>query len=316
MTREEIIFIVTSYIEQHISGLEVENSKVDFKSRWYVLTDEKGINEFLKDTTAIVNTFGPDGFIVIGYDESDKKLFDSSFSDSGLSDTSKLIDLINKKVDRLFNVDILEQEILGNKISIIHLPPSFDKPHVIRNYRYTDKNGNSKEEPNKVFVRKGSTTRVAGKTDFELMYWDRKNITPEYQLHSAISDLRINAKPMHSGSDRLIDGFRVNFYLTIENYGSRPTGLKTAELNLTYFENPAPHEILVCRDYLPSTIIIKPGEVIRIAVQLSSSSYSGMSYNEGIKKMQEFQQSNKYFTNKITYTTVFGNKIVSDLIFT
>lgn len=42
---------------------------MDFKTKWYDLTNETEINEFVKDTSAIANTPGLHGFIVIGYGE-------------------------------------------------------------------------------------------------------------------------------------------------------------------------------------------------------------------------------------------------------
>src|SRR4030095_4495462 len=144
-----------SYIDQSMSGLEVENQKVDFKSQWYKLKTRRGINEFLKDTSAMANTFGPDGIIIIGYNEKDKSQSNVSFKDSGLPDTSQLTDIINSKVDRLFQINVFETNINGFSTSIIQIPPSIDKPHVIRNYQTCDKSTDvvTREEQQRIFIR-------------------------------------------------------------------------------------------------------------------------------------------------------------------
>lgn len=59
----EIENFVKSIIYQSKEGLNKEYSKFDFKKEWCNLKELKGINEFLKDTSAIANTFGPDGYI-------------------------------------------------------------------------------------------------------------------------------------------------------------------------------------------------------------------------------------------------------------
>ncbi|MES2454792.1 MAG: RNA-binding domain-containing protein [Bacteroidota bacterium] len=146
--QHQIITQAASYINQSIAGLEVKNAKIDFKASWYNLTQPPGINEFIKDTGAIANSFGPDGMIIIGFDDKKKELSHATFAESGLRDSSQLPHLINKRVDRLFYFSLIETEILGFKISILHIPPSFDKPHVTRNYQTFDK----QTSPRKIFI--------------------------------------------------------------------------------------------------------------------------------------------------------------------
>jgi hypothetical protein len=81
---------VKSAITQLISGLKVENLKFDFKLLWYILNEQKGKSEFIKDSSAIANTFGPDGFIVIGYDDRKKAFSGAGFDNSGIPDSSGL----------------------------------------------------------------------------------------------------------------------------------------------------------------------------------------------------------------------------------
>ena len=119
MERNTIETLVTSYIDQDLGGQEIENPKFDFKAKWYDLQKPKDINEFLKDTSAIANTFGLDGFIIIGYDSKLKSFNQVSFSDCNLKDSSHLNDLINKRVDRLFDIAVYDLLVNNNKISVM-----------------------------------------------------------------------------------------------------------------------------------------------------------------------------------------------------
>jgi hypothetical protein len=84
MTRLQIIDLVTSQITDSLSGMNKEHPKLDFKSTWYDLKNEAQINEFIKDNSAIANTPGLDGFIVIGYDDAGRSFTQAAFADSGL----------------------------------------------------------------------------------------------------------------------------------------------------------------------------------------------------------------------------------------
>ncbi len=214
MNEQQIKSIIQSYLEQAQQGLDKENPKLDFKLEWPDLKNETKINEFLKDTTAIANTPGLDGFLVFGYDEKKKKFQNANFEDCGLRDENELQNLIIKRVDRAFTFSNHDVEIDGNFLSAIHLPPSFDKPHVIRNYK--SKNGNETEH--RVFIRHGTTTRVATKYDYDFMNYDRKNCLPEYSLHITTATTGYSLNPS-GGKDKLIGN------LTIENNGLRPVAI-------------------------------------------------------------------------------------------
>ncbi|MGN6421454.1 MAG: RNA-binding domain-containing protein, partial [Pseudobacter sp.] len=100
MTQQEIELYISSMINQSLAGQDIEHPKLEFKSQWYDLKDEKTKASFIKDTTAMANTVGLDGFIVIGYDESKQQFMPVQFSDCGFQDTSELPDKINTQVDR------------------------------------------------------------------------------------------------------------------------------------------------------------------------------------------------------------------------
>jgi Putative DNA-binding domain len=320
MERSEIEKTVKSYIEQDLGGQEIENPKCDFKAKWYDLKIPKDINEFLKDTSAIANTFGPDGLIIIGYDSKQKSFTQASFFDSNLKDTSYLSDLINKKIDRLFDIAVYDLVINGNKISVLHIPPSIDKPHVIRNYQTFDKSNNAKDEQHKIFVRKNTSTYPASKNDIELMFYDRKNIIPDYKLVCSyhIDTLHLNASSHYNGSQREITGVKAGINLVFENLGKRPVAVIEIQISFTFFENPNPHEIMYFttdNQYRGSEIIVQPNKIEGVAINLKSDYYKNNSYNKTQEFIKELNEGKRdLITNSLILILSTGNKLKSNLI--
>jgi predicted HTH transcriptional regulator len=115
--------VVRPLIAQVMNDQEAERSKIDFKRSWYDLTNKKDINEFAKDTSAIANSFGPDGFIIIGVDVVAKTFFPAKFHHSRMKDTALIIDLLAKKFSEPFEIGIYDMTVDGNELSIIQIPP-------------------------------------------------------------------------------------------------------------------------------------------------------------------------------------------------
>ena len=177
MDIERIQHIVHEHIEQSLMDIDKESLKFDFKYEWYPLNSLKGINEYLKDVTAMANTYGLDGFIVIGFDERRKQFKPAKFDDSGLKDTNELNKIIIKRVSHLFEFNSYDLIINGSALSVLHIPPAWEKPFFIRNYQTFDKQNKIKKEYHqKVFVRKNTGTFAASKYDIDLMYYDRKTL--------------------------------------------------------------------------------------------------------------------------------------------
>lgn len=263
MNEQQIKIIISGYLADDQAGLSKENPKLDFKTRWYDLKDNSEINEFLKDTSAIANTPGLDGFVVIGYDEKFPKTYhDAYFSQSNLKDSNELVGLLIKRVDRAYNITCYDMEIDGHKLSVLHIPPSFDKPHVIKSYQ---KKTNPPTE-HRVFIRNGTTTRVATKYDFDFMAYDRKNNTPEYSLF--LSTSKGSMHPTH-GIDQQIN---LNTGIIIENSGLRPVAIKELELTfyypdqtVTYFARDNKEERFDTNISV-SNLIIHPAEIKKFTV--------------------------------------------------
>lgn len=261
MTEEQLIPIIESYINQSIQGLDKEDPKFDFKRKWYDLTKKNEINEFLKDTTSIANTVGLDGFIIIGFDEKTSKYYPAKFSDCNLRDSNELNGLIIKRVDRLFQISNYDIEIDNNQLSILHIPPSFDKPHVIRNYIY--KNG--KEEVHRIWVRHGTTTRIATKYDIDFMNYDKKNLIPEYLIYmsSSLMGYIANLYPSNTGESKI----RLKLNLNFENAGHRPVAINKIVLELKWpdssykFISSLNIEASSNQHIKVSNIVIQPGRI-------------------------------------------------------
>lgn len=320
MERDTIETLVTSYIEQDIGGQEIENPKCDFKAKWYNLQNPKDINEFLKDTSAIANTFGLDGYIIIGYDSKLKSFTQATFSDSNLKDTSYLNDLVNKKIDRLFDIAVYDLLIKDNKISVLHIPPSLDKPHVIRNYQTFDKNNNIvRDEQHRIFVRKSTSTYPASKNDIELMFYDRKNIIPDYKILCSFhtDTLNIHTSSHHNGTQREISGLKATMNLVFENLGKRPVAIIEIQISFTLFEDPSSHEIIhftTGNGYRGSEIIVQPNRIEGVIINLKSDFFK-FGYDATERLVNDLNGAKRHIISKnLTLLLSTGEKLKCDLI--
>jgi hypothetical protein len=212
---DRILAVVHEHLEQSLLHLDKESLKFDFKYEWYDLTTLKGINEYLKDTTAMANTYGLDGFIVMGFDERRKLFKDARFEDCGLKDTNELNKIIIKRVSHLFELNSYDIMIDGHPLSVLHIPPAWEKPFFIRNYQtFTKTKKVKKEYHQKVFVRKNTGTFSATKYDIDLMYYDRKNIEPDYRVFMNI--FKVSFLPLEQ---------IISIKFTVENAGKRPIAI-------------------------------------------------------------------------------------------
>ena len=216
---------VVELIDQSIRGADMENIKVDFKSRWYSLTLSPDVNEFLKDTSSIANTFGLDGLIIIGYDEKKKEVLGATFGDCGLKDSSQIRNIVIKRMSHPFEISTFDIDYYGKIVSVIHLPPSLEKPHIIKNYQKFRKEGDDPiEYPQEIFIRKNTGTYRATKSDIDIMYYDRKNLEPDIDVYGQF----ISAQPDINNTP---DGY--NIKVLIENKGRRPFAILDYKLTLT-----------------------------------------------------------------------------------
>lgn len=231
MTEDQIKEKVKSILKKVDNDQEIENPKIDFKKDWYKLNENgKAYYEFLKDTSAISNTFGLDGYIIIGYDEKKRTYHDTKFIDCELGDTSKIYPLINKNITDPFDINIYDIDLDGHLMSVIHLPPSINKPHVIKLFKKFDKKGNIRQEQNRIFIRKSTGIFPASKYDLELMYYDKKNNIPEYEIRVDATkiDFREIGTNIHSKRTQFV------IYFTIENLGRRVIAINDMTISVEF----------------------------------------------------------------------------------
>jgi len=109
MDMNQIEAMVRASLAQASAGQEIERSKIDFKETWYNLKKDEEANEFVKDSSAIVNSYGPDGFIVIGFSISKKSYKPAKFKDCGLRDVSDLVDILSSRLSEPFSIDVIDE---------------------------------------------------------------------------------------------------------------------------------------------------------------------------------------------------------------
>lgn len=305
MTIAEIQSYIGSLIDQAFAGQSIEHPKLDFKRQWYDLIDVKGISTFIKDTTAMANTVGLDGFIVFGFDETDLTFHATTFSDSKLKDTAQLPDLINRYVDRAFDIRYYPITVREQPLNVLHIPPSLDKPHVIRLHRSWPK-GVLKEEKHKIFVRKTSKIEEANKYDFDLMYYDRKNITAPAALHVSfdLGSLYANVKPGElSNGVQQTECIYGTLGITFENTGGRAIPIKSMILEVAVNEDDYSADWLSMyfnkagKDPAKITVI-EPNSLVHHDLAFESLTHFSIVAKEALTRLMEFTTRPKFLIIK------------------
>lgn len=209
------------------NGGTVENPKVELKRQWWDFSQARGRNEFLKDITAIANTPGEDGYIIIGIDE-DGAFFNAPFPAGAYNDPSKISGLIYRKIVEPMDVEFYEHEVDGKNIVVVHIPKSQNKPHVMKYFN---------DRQHYIPIRKGTSVCPASKYDLDLMYAERNRLViPPYKLDIYLPP---QTKIEHILAVRIADTETIAIRVYILNLGQYINMIKDAELIL--IENE--HEI-------------------------------------------------------------------------
>jgi len=309
MNFEEVKKEISSLLSLSLSGQEIENPKVDCKRQWYNFNSEEDKSKFLKDSSSIANTVGLDGFIIIGYDEKNKTFFDAAFSDCGLRDTSDLNGIINKNVNRFYDISNHDIVYDGHKLSILHIPPSFDKPHVLTCYK-NFKNGIPKEEKHRIFVRKGTSSDYATKYDLEFMYYDRKNVIPEYDISTSMNLDKMELYPNIYQNE--IYGVRLQVKFTFENIGRRPIAIVLIDFQCSF--DPPDEEINIeFTTGMLDPIIIHPNEMIDKEMKLDAKNFPVESFSFDMR--DKFNSKRRHLQTQYLTLRASNNKVIkSELI--
>lgn len=265
MEKDQFDF-VESRLAIAAAGGSVEEIKLDLKKEWYKLRDDAGkkneleISEFLKDVSAIANSYGGgDGYIIIGVKElkgnKGVEFFESNLTDSGYDDESDFINLLKSRIDKVFNIQILDHTFTideaERKVSIVYIPPSISKPHVVVEYR----NRNNQVFKNEVFIRIGGTNEIASKADFDRMYLERPTIQTEseIELNIQLRDLKFRVNESHNFHNMYSVQCIFPYGVSLENLGYRLITFNKVEIKFDFeFE---PTSLFFSKRYTPLKFI-------------------------------------------------------------
>ncbi|ATF11597.1 ATP-binding protein [Brevibacillus brevis X23] len=155
-------------------GVQHENPSIELKREFWDLSSNTGKEEYAKDLTVFANSQYGAGDIIVGIDGDTGDICHTTLP----IDAAKLVDIISSKVMEPFSVEFYEVVVKGQNIVIVHIPRSFNKPHILRSY---------KQREMFIPIRKGTRTVPANKYDLDLMYSEReKEIIPPYRLEPFI----------------------------------------------------------------------------------------------------------------------------------
>lgn len=231
MSSDEMQRLILKIIEKAKNGLQVEENKIELKNEWYNFDDKgnkkKVESEFLKDMTAIANCFGPEGYLIIGINEKTGETKNSPFRECGLRDLTEIRNLVVKNVDKPYDFEYQEVQIEDSIIGIFSIPPSIEKPHIIK-YFISKKD---KEIEQYIPIKKATGIFPSTRADIELMYYDRKNIAPEYDLDLIVYQPNFN---FYRGTQAL----NGNFQLAFQNNGTKPIAIVKLTFTIVEFSSP------------------------------------------------------------------------------
>lgn len=257
---------VKNKILQVLNGYKLETNKFELKVKWYDLSWKNNANarnkdyyEFLKDCTSIANSYGgEDGFIIIGVDQGNCALRNTDINDSGKDDSAKIKDLLNSNVTSGLTIDIDYVEVNGHKISVIYIPPSTEKPHVILEY-YSPAGQNFKNE---IFTRKGSSATIADKYDIDKMYWERSNITIDRKINVSfnIANIKIEFSNYFPNTAQYP---YIDITAVLENSGTR--ALAICKIVLVLEIEGELHNFINTR-FVSETLVIHPGNIMSLSL--------------------------------------------------
>lgn len=179
---------IRSICNQIKSGVQYENPRIELKREFWDLTTDDGKNDFAKDLTVMANSHYGAGNIIVGIDGKTGDLYLNLLP----YDAAELANIINRKVLEPFTVEFYEIQVDNKNIIVVHIPKSYNKPHILRNY---------KQREMYIPVRKGTRTVPADKYDLDLMYSEREKIViPPYRLEPFVrADLILIYPAIFSG---------------------------------------------------------------------------------------------------------------------
>jgi len=109
------------------------------------------------------------------------------------------------------------------------------------------------------------------------MYYDRKNIIPDYLIHA---NFHIKASSIGSNAQSNATDFKT--HLTLENVGRRPVAINRLKIKIHEDEKPSKYDIVHFESgdtFIANNILIESGQI----------------WNGGIQLQQDDSSNNRYF---------------------
>jgi len=273
---EEVKEIIEYSIQKCINGHPVERPNLEFKSIWPNLKSKnEDYYKFVRNLCSIANSVSDKfGIIIFGFNEKTREFVDTSFRDTGLRDTSELQKLITKNITEPFPIEIDTIDIEENTLSVIIIPKSYAKPHVMGEYKTFKNEKINNGYKNYIPVRKETNINTANKYDLDLMYYDRKNMV--FDKKTILTPLSVSIENIF-GLDLLkvlvtVENIGIryiafrNFYIDIELRETQGEN-RSRRMNATSFRNVEYEEIIRPGD---KNIIIKPNSIVDLEVSFSN----------------------------------------------
>lgn len=148
---------LTSIWEKAKSGVQVEGTNLDLKREWWNFNTQ--LEEFLKDTCLMANNHSGESYIIIGMDE-DGILHNAPVPE----DEANIQSRHKSRIEPIIALRIEEFTLNGSIISVLTIPHSTNRPHVVKRFGNRD---------NWIPIKVGSSTLTASRADLDEMYKER-----------------------------------------------------------------------------------------------------------------------------------------------
>lgn len=196
-----------------------EGTKLDFKLKIDLFT-ESGKKEFSKDVSAIANSKGGRGYLVIGVEDKSKEII--GIKDEDLFEEERVQQVISSRCEPPIPIEVEFQELEGKKIGIIIIYDGNQKPYQVK-------------ETGAFYIRRGSTTDIMRKQEILNCFEENLDISietcPIIKSDTSLLEMKL-IKQYFSNKD--IDINEDNKSYLLENAGIVFTEKESKEQACTY----------------------------------------------------------------------------------
>ena len=196
-----------------------EGTKLDFKLKIDLFT-ESGKKEFSKDVSAIANSKGGRGYLIIGIEDKSKEII--GIKDENLFEEERVQQVISSRCEPPIPIEVEFQELEGKKIGIIIIYDGNQKPYQVK-------------ETGAFYIRRGSTTDIMRKQEILNCFEENLDISietcPIIKSDTSLLDMKLIKKYF---SNKNIDINEDNKSYLLENAGIVFTEKESKEQSCTY----------------------------------------------------------------------------------